>query len=81
MDRAALKESYNSALVRGFEAIHVDLHRTFDRMGVARRDEINRELGVRERATLLAREVEDLRRRVALLSHVERAPQLGDDEL
>lgn len=68
------------ALVCGFEAIHVAIHQTLDGAGIARRDEIDRELHLRDRVTLLAREVEALRRRVSLLTHTERKPQLGEDE-
>lgn len=71
--------THDRALISGFEAIHVDLHRKLDHAAIQRRDE-SRELDVRQRVGLLVEEVETLRRRVALLTHVERAPQLGDDE-
>jgi hypothetical protein len=68
--------AYESALIAGLEAELQTAHGELDRIGIRQEGE---RLSARVRAAAV--EIEDLRRRVALLTHVERTPQLDDENL
>jgi hypothetical protein len=81
--------AYERAVTAGLEAMLASIHSHLDRVAVASSVNgsstsgawIRRELSAAERVRLAVDELETLRRRVALLTHVERTPQLDDENL
>jgi uncharacterized membrane-anchored protein len=81
--------AYERAVTAGLEAMLASIHSHLDRVAVASSVNgsstsgawIRRELSAAERVCLAVDELETLRRRVALLTHVERTPQLDDENL